>query len=272
MMKIKIRIAVLVLIGIVSLAVPGASAQIPAGNAAGVAMGHLHLNVRDVEANKKFFAAIGGVPLKMEPFEIIKFPDVLIFLNLLPGAPPASGGMVGTVVDHFGFRARNLEESVAKWKAAGLKFDLGPNPGQAYLYTPDDVKFEVIEDKSINVPIANYHIHFFVPEGDVSKIQAWYAKIFDAKPGTRLRNQAADLPGVNLTFSAAPKPVVGTKGRILDHIGFEVKDLERFCKKLEAGGVKLDRPYSKTAAGLGLAFLTDPWGTYIELNEGLDRY
>ena len=73
-------------------------------------------------------------------------------------------------------------------------------------------------------------------------------------------------------LSAAPKPVVGTKGRILDHIGFEVKDLERFCKKLEAAGVKLDRPYSKTAAGLGLAFLTDPWGTTIELNEGLDRY
>ncbi len=78
-------------------------AQIPKGNTAGVAMGHLHLNVRDVEANKKFFTAIGGVALKAEPFDVIKFPDVLIFLNLFPGAPPASGGMVGTVVDHFGF-------------------------------------------------------------------------------------------------------------------------------------------------------------------------
>src|SRR5207302_4245178 len=100
----------------------------------------------------------------------------------------------------------------------------------------------------------------------------WYGKIFGATPGTRLRNQAADLPGVNLTFSSASKPVVGTKGHALDHIGFEVKDLDRFCKNLEAGGVKFDRPYVKTPAGLGLAFLTDPWGTYIELNEGLDRY
>jgi catechol 2,3-dioxygenase-like lactoylglutathione lyase family enzyme len=266
--------AVFILAGMLSGApfTTSAPVQLPAGNPAGVSMGHLHLNVRDVEANKKFFAAIGGVPLKVEPFEIIKFPDVLIYLNLFPEAAPASGGMVGTVVDHFGFRARNLEESVAKWKAARLKFDLGPNPGQAYVYTPDDLKFEVIEDKSLNVPIANYHIHFFVPEGEVPKIQAWYAKIFGATPGTRLRNQAADLPGVNLTFSGTAKPVVGTKGRLLDHIGFEVKDLERFCKKLETGGVKFDRPYSKTPAGLGLAFLTDPWGTYIELNEGLDRY
>jgi catechol 2,3-dioxygenase-like lactoylglutathione lyase family enzyme len=266
------KIPLSILIFILSAALATSAAQLAAGNEAGVSMGHLHLNVRDVEANKKFFVAIGGSALKIEPFDIIKFPDVLIYLNLVPGAPAAAGGMVGTVVDHFGFRARNLDESLRKWKAAGLKFDVGPNVGQAYLYTPDDLKFEVIEDKSLSVPIANYHIHFFVPEGDVSKIQAWYAKMFGAKSGTRLRNQAADLPGVNLTFSQTSAATVGTKGRLLDHIGFEVKDLERFCKKLEASGVKFDRPYSKTPAGLGLAFLSDPWGTYIELNEGLDRY
>jgi len=268
-MKFKIAFPLLIYISCTAVT---AVAQIPKGNTAGVAMGHLHLNVRDVEANKKFFTAIGGVALKAEPFDIIKFPDVLIYLNLVPGAPPASGDMVGTVVDHFGFRARNLDDSIAKWKAAGLKLDVGPNPGQAYLYTPDGIKFEVIEDKSISVPIANYHIHFFVPDGDVQKIQAWYSELFGATPGMRLRNQAADLPGVNLTFSSTREPVVGTKGRLLDHIGFEVKNLEAFCKKLEAKGIKFDRPYSRTPAGLGLAFLTDPWGTYIELNEGLDRY
>jgi hypothetical protein len=41
-----------------------------------------------------------------------------------------------------------------------------------------------------------------------------------------------------------------------------------FIKKLEADGIKLDRPYSKNeATGDSLAFITDPWGTYIELNE-----
>ena len=56
---------------------------------------------------------------------------------------------------------------------------------------------------------------------------------------------------------------------MLDHIGFEVTNLEAFCKKLEAAGIKFDRPYGKLASGFGLAFLTDPWGTYIELTEGL---
>ena len=104
------------------------------------------------------------------------------------------------------------------------------------------------------------------------KIQAWYATMFGAIPGKRLQNQAADLPGVNLTFSKTSQRTVGTKGRLLDHIGFEIANLEAFCKKLEAAGIKFDRPYSKTPAGLGLAFLTDPWGTYIELNEGLMLY
>jgi hypothetical protein len=66
--------------------------------------------------------------------------------------------------------------------------------------------------------------------------------------------------------------VAPTRGRVLDHIGFEVNNLEAFCKKLESEGIKLDRPYTVVPAfNLAIAFLSDPWGTYIELNEGLDR-
>jgi hypothetical protein len=56
---------------------------------------------------------------------------------------------------------------------------------------------------------------------------------------------------------------------MLDHIGFEIAGLEKFCRKLEAAGVKFDRPYSKLPSGFGLAFIEDPWGTTIELTEGL---
>ena len=48
--------------------------------------------------------------------------------------------------------------------------------------------------------------------------------------------------------------------------------LQDVVKKLEAAGVTFDVPYRKIPAlGLSLAFLTDPWGTYIELTEGLNK-
>jgi len=40
--------------------------------------------------------------------------------------------------------------------------------------------------------------------------------------------------------------------------------------KLEAGGMKLDRPFTRLPnSATAIAFLTDPWGTYIELTENL---
>jgi len=129
------------------------------------------------------------------------------------------------------------------------------------------LRIEILEDKNQKFPIRHHHVHFNVPESAIPQIQAWYAKTFGAKPGTRGQNQAADLPGANLTFSKAEGPAVSTKGRALDHIGFDVNNLEAFCKKLEAAGIKLDRPITKNANGVGIAFINDPWGTYIELNE-----
>jgi len=62
-----------------------------------------------------------------------------------------------------------------------------------------------------------------------------------------------------------------TAGRALDHIGFEVKNLEAFCKKLGDSGIKFETPYRQMPQlKLSLAFLTDPWGTRIELTEGLE--
>jgi catechol 2,3-dioxygenase-like lactoylglutathione lyase family enzyme len=152
-----------------------------------------------------------------------------------------------------------------------VKDDLGQRPGGnliAFVMGPDDTKVELIENKAVTHPIVMHHVHFAAP--DVAAMQAWYVKTFAARPGTRAGFEAADLPGVNLTFSPAPEAVVGTRGRTLDHIGFEVRNLEQFCKQLEAGGITLDRAYTQVPAlGIAIAFLTDPWGTSIELTEGL---
>ena len=123
----------------------------------------------------------------------------------------------------------------------------------------------------MSIPIALHHIHF--ASQNVDEMKVWYVKIFGAEPGMRGSFQAADLPGVNLTWSPSDESLTGTQGRVLDHIGFEVENLEEFCKKLEGMGITFDRPYTEIAAlNLAIAFFTDPFGTYIELTEGLDKY
>jgi catechol 2,3-dioxygenase-like lactoylglutathione lyase family enzyme len=250
------------------LAVGGAGAQPAPFNEAGVTMGHLHLNSRDVEASKKIFVALGGVAAKPGDFEIVKIPGVAVFLHLRAGAPPASGGTAGTVVNHVGFLVPNVQESVARWKAAGVPVTMGnERTDQAWVTTADGLRVEILEDKSQTIPIRHHHVHFYVAETAIPAMQAWYVKHFGAKAGTRGRFQAADLPGVNLTFTKSDTPTIPTAGRVLDHIGFDVKNMDATVKRLEAAGIKLDRPVVTQPTGSKLTFIHDEWGTSIELNE-----
>ena len=266
--------SLLVLAGVVP-----AAAQLAQGGP--VVYGHHHLTVTSVEAHRKFWAdALGGTPARLGTNEAVTFTNVIVLFR--QGTP--SGGTKGTGVNHVGFTVPDLRAALARLRAAGFA-DVtraeapatmtvvdgvatnATGTSIAFVMAPDEVKVELTEAKG-QPAIALHHIHYYTQQVDAMK--AWYVQTFGAKGGMRGSFQAADLPGVNLTFSPSPDPVVGTKGRSLDHIGFEVKDLEAFCRKLEAAGVKFDRPYTKNAAiGIGLAFFTDPFGTYIELTEGL---
>ena len=252
-----------------SLAAGPTFAQAYPPNEAGVTMGHWHLNSQQVEANKKLFVALGGTAIKPGDFEIVRFPGVAVFLHQGPGTPPPTGGTEGTVINHVGFIVPNVAEAVAKWKAAGVAVAPG-NEGrtdQAWIMTGEGLKVEILEAKSQTIPIQHHHVHFYVAESVIPEMQAWYAKHFGAKPGKRGRNQAADVPGANLTFTKSDKPTIPTRGRHLDHVGFDVKDLVAFAKKLEAAGVPLERQIVARPDGSKLAFIKDPWGTRIELNE-----
>lgn len=241
-------------------------AQLAPPNDAGVSMGHLHLNAKDIDAQKKFW--VGQMSATAVPFgqnEAYKLPGVLIIVRK---AEP-TGGSDGTVVDHVGFLVPNLKDFLAKRKEAGVKV-FNEQPTQAFIEAPEGFKIEIQQDPAQTVPVRTHHIHFHTTS--IEDMQAWYVKTFSAKAGMRGRFQAADLPGMNLTFVKATADKVGTKGRSLDHIGFEVKNLEALCKQLEAQGVKFDSPYRKLPnLNLAIAFFTDPWGTYIELTEGLDK-
>lgn len=229
-------------------------------------MGHIHLHTKDPDAQTKFWMELlGAQETKLGSWPTAKMPGALIILQKLDG----SGGTDGSVVNHIAVKVRDLNATLAKMESAHVTI-ISKNPPQAMLLAPDDVRVELTEDTSLTQPLVYHHIHFYTP--NVDEMKKWYVTTFGAVPGKRGKYEAADLPGVNLTFAPAPGSVVPTKGRSLDHIGFEVKNLEAFTKRLEASGVKFDIAYRKIPTlGVAIAFLTDPWGTYIELTEGLDK-
>jgi len=279
-----IGLAILLLLPTIS------GAQIRVAAEGPVVYGHHHLNTTNMDAQKKFFGdTLGGTVVTIgsgdRRQQIVEFPNVLIFFR--PMQAP-TGGSIGTTVNHIGFSVPDLKPVVAKIKANGFKMitadsvaatvkvtdDIAaasPTTNIAFALGPEDVKVEFVEDKSQKIPIQLHHIHFF---GQMNtEMQAWYAKTFGAKmvpanPGSAFVQD--QLPGVFLNFTPSPTPTVGTTGRAIDHIGFEVKNLEAFTQKLQAQGVKLDRPYTKVPElGIAIAFIKDPWGTNIEMTEGL---
>ena len=245
------RIATLSLAAMLLLggAAAPASAQLTAASEGPVVYGHHHLNVTDAAAHKRFWAdTLGGTPTPFGRSEIYKFPNVLVFAR--EGEP--TGGTRGSTVNHLGFRVPSVRAMLSKVRAAGFPIvtrqelppalsvidDMAYIENQdtyvAFVMGPDDVKVELLENRGQEEPIALHHIHF--DANDVEAMKAWYVDMFGAAPGMRGSFEAADLPGVNLTYSPNPASLAGTEGRSLDHIGFEVDGLEAFCKELEAKG------------------------------------
>ncbi|PYR23468.1 MAG: hypothetical protein DMF94_01180 [Acidobacteria bacterium] len=264
-----------------------ASAQLLSAKDGPIVYGHHHLNTTNMDAQKKFFVdTLGGTVVKLgaNQQEIVKFPNVLIFFR--PMQAP-TGGTRGTTVNHIGFSVPNLRPVVDRIKASGFQMitrsevaatqevkddiaAISPTTSIAFALGPDDVKVELVQVKTQTLPITMHHVHFFGQQN--TEMRDWYAKVFGARPRDAANFPAADLPGVALNFTKSPDAVVGTQGRALDHIGFEVRNLEELIKKMEGMGIKLERAYTKVAAlNIAIAFIKDPWGTYIELTEGLDK-
>jgi len=263
----KTRLFAPVALGLWALAAAPAAAQLAPPNAAGAAIGHVHINASDVDAQIRFWTAVGGKIVQREKLTMVQFPGIYVLVR----KQDSSGGTVGSTVNHFGFYVRDFEPTVAKWKAAGLTWEPAQNPtvGQGFLTGPDSVRIEIYENKSIATPMQMHHIHLMV--SDPLQAQQWYVQHFGATAGKRGRYDVANVPGTEITLAKADTPQAPTKGRSVDHIGFEVKNIDAFVTKLQAAGIKTDAAIrnSANAAGLRIVYVTDPWGTQIEITEGL---
>ena len=253
-------------------------------------MGHIHLVVPDPAAMQKVWLDVmGGTPATAGPLTMVKLRNVFIIIT---GGANAAGreGTDGSVVNHVGFSVKSYAATKAKAEAAGLAVRELTAGQQAFVTFPNNVTVEIQEDTSLSAESEFSHFHLSVPDQNAAR--EWYIQTFGGEEGQRRKGlKGARIPGGFVDFlgaggaggkgkakaaadgnAAAPSPALaGSKGRVLDHIGFEVKDLKAFTERLVTDGRKLDVAYTDASAKLGLkiAFITDSNGTYIELTEGL---
>lgn len=267
-------------------------AQLPAPNKAGVSAGHDVLRTSNLDAANKFFQTLGGVPVQFAGrLNLIKFPGLLILnINNAGGrgrgqgqgkastaapaapapAPPPLLGSEGSSLEFMGFSVKDLKASLAEWAKAGVTPLPGGSSTQVFVMSPDKIKIRVTQDKSLSSPIVADTIEMVVP--DPAAAEAWYAKFFGADMVKHGKEKVANIPGSSIIFVKATGPVAPTRGRAWDRIGLEITDLAAQVKKLQDAGVKLDSPYTGKNAQMnaGFAVFQDPFGTLIEMSEGLN--
>ncbi len=270
------------------LATPALGQQLASFNDDGITYGHVHLNVPDMERHKEIWVEhFGGrVVEKGRNAEGRPLLTAIVLNNMLVALTPSdpSAHSAETVMDHFGFKVRDMEAFLSKWEADGLPvttveagfggrtFIGAEGQINAFVDLPGGARVELQEDQGLQAAVTGYHIHFNT-EG-YEELLAWYTELLglEVRPRGRIAT-TTNVPGMNLSFGASNTDRGATQGTAIDHIGFEIDGLEAFCRRLEAMGIEFQVPYREIPAiDLNIAYIIDPRGVRIEFTEGYDEY
>ncbi len=260
---------------------------------------HLHLNSADPKAAIDFYTT------KFDA-EKARFAGILdavwtqkswILVAKVPSAPPSD---VVSTIWHFGWGAEDMKAAYKKQLDSGTKFatpitdisDIGGGTKMdlffyAYVQGPDNALIEL--------NTANHH-HFghlhLLSENPVAAGE-WYAKHFGVKPrGSPAVRMYRDVQiGPSASFMMDDLSVIiypmeyaitshmpgwenrktfePTKGRVVDHIGISVPNLDEAIAWLRKEGVTVtDDPKSVAGGNIKFAFIEGPDKMRIEIIEG----
>jgi len=230
---------------------------------------HIHLTASSaIEAVNWYVKHFGGEPGRFNrsndgatyPIDRVYYDDIaVIFFER-----EATGGSVGTGVDHISFSMANVEEVLANIVADGgtQLGDLVEFSGMqiGFVEDPWGTKIELINDTDLR---GVHHLHLSSPDPE-STLQ-WYADNF----GGSSEQFGGALPGLNygdvwLLVAQARSAVVPTQGRALDHLGWRYQDLAAASETLKANGVKFAME-PRDYRGIRIGFVEGPDGVRIEL-------
>ena len=260
---------------------------------------HIHLNATDPAAAIDFYTSrfdceksrFAGV---MDAVWAQK--SWLLFAKV--SEPPPSE--ILSAIWHFGWGAEDMKATYEEQLAKGTKFDTpitdisglaGPGFFFAYVDGPDHALIE------LNTAKHHHFGHLHLLSADPIAAGEWYAKYLGAKGRAQKPSRAPFfykgfqvgpaaslmMDNVNIIIfpieyakTALPElwkdrtEFVSTKGRVVDHVGFGVGNLEQSLEAMRKDGVKVTDEI-KTVGKIKYAFIEGPDKIRIELVEDQTR-
>lgn len=109
-----------------------------------------------------------------------------------------------------------------------------------------------------------HHVHLNVT--DAAAGSKWYADMLGGQAKKVGFFSATGFGKTTLIFFQAKPGFEGSRGSVVDHIGFSYPDLAAKLKQLADAKVEIVSPIEQEGP-IKYAFIKDPWGTLIELVE-----
>jgi catechol 2,3-dioxygenase-like lactoylglutathione lyase family enzyme len=240
----------------------GALAATTSVNAVAADFHHVHLSAPDARVAVAWYHDhLGGELTKRGAFHAVAYgKTVLLFWQVKAGFP----GSVGSSVDHVGFSYPDIDAKLKELAAAHVEIVSGVEQEgpikYAFAKDPWGTLIEIVEDPTIT---GFHHVHLATI--DPQATLAWYTRAF----GGQVARYAGLIPGVRygdmwVLAKKVDAPRAPTKGRAIDHLGWQFDDLDVAAAELKTQGVKFKTgPY--LLGGGKIAFIEGPDGVLIEL-------
>ena len=221
-------------------------------NPRNITLAHIHLNSADPDAAIAFWKdVIGAQTYTREGINGVIMPGAMILFNKVAPTGPSAG----SAIDHIGVKVPNLIKLGTQLEKTKFKSETNKDGDTVVIDGPDGVKIEVSEDNDMYMSLDFGHIHVQTPKP--AETQAWFAAHFNARPGGDEKVTSSRVGNLNVVFSVGGAGVP-TKGRAIDHLSFESRDLAGLTKALTGDGLQLETQGP-------IVYLEDPTGIRIEL-------
>ncbi len=261
---------------------------------------HLHLNVTDPKAAINFYTA----KFDCEKANFAGLTDGVWAQKswlLFTGVRTAAPSEVVSTIWHMGWGAEDMPAAYKKQVESGTPFETpltdisglvgqAPNSGKFFFAYVDGPGHALIELNTSN----NHRFgHLHLLSADPVAAAEWYEKhlgipVRGKSPKERIWNEfpvgpSASLQADNVNIIIFPMAYAKkqwpdlwkdrnefetTKGRVMDHVGFSVDNLDEAIARLKSEGVKVTAEPRSIAGKVKFAFIEGPDKMSIELVEG----